>query len=86
MKSKSPFLQAFYDFASENKIEKTLDFQSASYQHGLTDFPIQLKLWKLKKNYAFRKISPTQYAVWDRRDPLPWLMEKLILPYLILSR
>jgi len=86
IKSKSPFLKAFYDFASEKKIEKTLDFQFASYQHGLTDFPIQLQLWKLKKNYAFRKISPTQYAVWERRDPLPWLMEKLILPYLILSR
>jgi hypothetical protein len=27
-----------------------------------------------------------QNAVWDRKDQLPWVMEKIFLPYFLLKR
>lgn len=80
------FLEMFYQYLIGNKISPQLTFKKASFFHSLTDWPIRLKLWRMGKKYAFRKIEPCQNAVWSINDPMPWLIEKLLLPYLLLKR
>lgn len=79
-------LWMFYQYLQGQHIVPNLSFSKASFYHSLTDIPIRLKLWRLGKSYAFRRVKPIQHAVWDWHDPLPWIMEKLLLPYLIIKR
>lgn len=85
-KAEVPFIEMFYQHLTGNTITPCLQFKRASFFHSLTDWPIRLKLWRMGKKYAFRKIEPCQHAVWSWRDPLPWIVEKILLPYLILKR
>ena len=85
-KSKSPFLQSYYRYMTHQPVEKTLTFEKASFFHLLTDVPIRF-LMLLRGNFkAFRRIQPCQHAVWDIQDLKPWIMEKIILPYLLFTR
>ncbi|MBM3428001.1 MAG: hypothetical protein FJX95_04400 [Bacteroidetes bacterium] len=85
-KANVDMLWMFYQYLQGLNIEPNLYFAKASFYHSLTDIPIRFKLWRLGKSYAFRKVKPTQHAVWDWQDPLPWIMEKILLPYLIFKR
>ncbi len=85
-KAEVPFLELYYRHLIGQPIHPNPGFKKASFFHSLTDWPIRLKLWHMGKKYAFRKIEPCQHAVWLPSDPLPWIIEKLLLPYLILKR
>lgn len=86
VKAEVPFLEMFYQYLTGNKITPQLEFKKAGFFHSLTDWPIRLKLWRMGKDYAFQKVAPCQDAVWSAEDPMPWMIEKLLLPYLLLKR
>jgi len=86
VKAEVPFLEMFYDYLIGKKITPRLGFKKASFFHSLTDWPIRVKLWRMGKRHAFRKIQPCQDAVWSMHDPMPWIAEKFLLPYLWLKR
>ena len=85
-KAETPFVLTYFNFLTGKKVNKTTTFKHATFRHLITDFPIQLKLWKKGFDYAFRKESNLEHAVYDPKDWKPWLMEKLLLPILIFSR
>jgi predicted ATP-grasp superfamily ATP-dependent carboligase len=85
-KAETPFVLSYFNFLTGKKVNKTTTFKSATFRHLITDFPIQIKLWKKGFDYAFRKKSNLEHAVYDPKDLKPWLMEKLLLPILIFTR
>jgi len=85
-KSKSPFLITYYRYLTGKTIERCLNFEKASFFHALTDIPIRcILMWRGHKD-SLRRIKPCQHAIWDLNDIKPWIMEKLILPYLLFTR
>jgi predicted ATP-grasp superfamily ATP-dependent carboligase len=82
----APFLMNLYNFYLGKQLNQTNKFKTASFRHGLTDIPVQLKLLLKGYNYAFRVRKPVVNAVWSRRDILPWVYEKLYLFYLLRTR
>ena len=85
-KAETPFVLTYFNFLTGKRVNKTTTFKSATFRHLITDFPIQLKLWKKGFDYAFRKKSNLEHAVYDPKDLKPWFMEKLLLPILIFTR
>jgi predicted ATP-grasp superfamily ATP-dependent carboligase len=85
-KAETPFVKTYFDFLIGKDIEKTTTFKHASFRHLVTDFPTQLKLWKLGFDYAFRRQDNCENAVYDSADIKPWIMEKILLPFLIFTR
>ena len=59
--------------------------QKASFRHLITDIPTIIQY---KKKGLFKKYPkcPVQYAVFDKRDPMPFVFELLYLPILIFKR
>lgn len=85
-KSNSPFLELFYNHLVGHKIVPHNETKKASFRHPLTDIPIQVKLLFKGYGYFCRMKKPIEYAVWDWNDLMPWIYEKIYLPFLILSR
>ena len=79
-----PYYEYLISDKSHFEIQKQKD---AYFQHNLTDLPTRIKM-RLKN---LKVINPPkgyvkQWAVWSKKDFLPWLMEKLFLPYFIFKR
>lgn len=85
-KAETPFVKSYFDYLNGHEINKIEHFKAATFRHLITDFPIQIKLWTKGFNYAFRKRSNCEHAVFDSKDVKPWIMEKLLLPILIFTR
>ena len=85
-KAETPFVKSYFDYLNGHEINKIEHFKAATFRHLITDFPIQIKLWTKGFNYAFRKRSNCEHAVFDSKDFKPWIMEKLLLPILIFTR
>lgn len=81
-----PFLINLYKLHNNLKLDKTQDWENASWVHLLTDWPIRFKYYI--KKIRFEKISKPNkiFAVWNLRDMKPFIFEKLLLIYLILKR
>lgn len=85
-KANTPFLITYYNHLTGSDIKTNHSPQKASFRHGLTDLPTQLQLLLKGQGYFSRVKKPLERAVWAKDDIKPWLMEKLLLLYLIRSR
>jgi predicted ATP-grasp superfamily ATP-dependent carboligase len=75
-----------YLLSGKNHFEKQ-NQKDAFFIHELTDLPTRIKMRLknlniVKPSKGFRK----QNAVWNKKDFLPWLMEKIFLPYFVMKR
>ncbi|MBI9054687.1 MAG: ATP-grasp domain-containing protein [Bacteroidales bacterium] len=84
--AKVPFLLNLYKLHNNLNLEITETWQESAWTHILTDVFIRflhfIKRQKTKKEIRSNKI----YAVWDTKDLKPFIMEKLLLVYLIIKR
>ena len=81
-------LGSYYDYLSKAKRDFEPQKQTnAFFIHQLTDFPTRWRMRLKKMNITNPpKGYIKQNAVWDRKDQLPWVMEKIFLPYFLLKR
>jgi predicted ATP-grasp superfamily ATP-dependent carboligase len=85
------WISALHSIMQKQKIDIPSHKCEANWVRLITDLPSamievkdgRLKIKDLIKDY-FNK--PKSFAVWDKKDPLPFVMEWFLLPYLILKR
>ena len=86
--AKIDLLHPYYEYLVSGKVyfEKQ-DQRDAFFIHELTDLPTRLKMrfQNLKVIHSPKGFNK-QHAVWNKNDTLPWLMEKLFLPYYLFKR
>lgn len=83
--SESPFIEAFYNYCFNKEEIVANTWQNAAFQDIITDFPTVLKLF-FKGQYKRKNYHKVVHAVWDIKDPKPFLYELLYLPSLIMKR
>ena len=85
--SESPFLWGLYNYCLNKRLKKVyLNWNKACWQHQLTDYIIIIKLFLLRRRVKPIKCNNKIYAVFDKGDLKPYLLEKLYLPYLLITR
>jgi predicted ATP-grasp superfamily ATP-dependent carboligase len=84
-KSKSPFLKSmFHKLYNLEPVIKN-DWSQAYFKHVLTDVWIQYQLIK-KGKYKYKNYHNVQYAVWEKNDILPPIMELVYFPITFIKR
>jgi predicted ATP-grasp superfamily ATP-dependent carboligase len=86
--AKIDLLLPYYEYLVSGKQQFEKQHQKdAFFIHELTDLPTRLKMrWKNLRVIHSPEGYNKQHAVWNKNDILPWLMEKLFLPYYIFKR
>ena len=86
--SKSPFILSYYQYlkGETSKINTHLHWVKANWIHWSTDTYIKFILRRRKLPIRQLRNVESQYAVRSSKDPLPFIAELLLLPYLLISR
>lgn len=85
-KANTPFVTNYLKYLYGEKIEIVESYNSASFFHLVTDIPIRIQLLFKGFRYWNRVKSNCENAVWAIDDPLPYIIEKLYIPFLIINR
>jgi predicted ATP-grasp superfamily ATP-dependent carboligase len=81
-----PMLETFYRSLNGSTVGGDLKASPASYWHFLTDMAVVPRLLFSGRAAVIRLRKPVENAVWAGDDILPWLFEKLYLPFLVFAR
>jgi len=84
-RSKSPFLMSMFNKIYNLEPIIKNDWDQAFFKHILTDVWIQYQLLKLGR-FKFQNPKNIQYAVWDKNDMLPPIMELIYFPITYIKR
>lgn len=80
-----PFLNSLYSFFTVGKPILTKDYKEAKWKDIITDIPVIIKMI-LKNKYIKKRSTNLIHAVWNYDDPLPFIMQIILLPFFIISR
>ncbi len=72
----------------ETDYNKTSDYKK-EWMNFITDLPISIQFMKkglLLPGKYFSQLMKSKQAIWDLRDPLPFVLQLILIPYLILKR
>jgi len=79
-----------YDFLVYGTVQKTEPIYGAKWIKWVTDIPVCLHEWKRRelclKEYIDGLRGDVISCEWDKSDPLPFLLQFALIPYLILKR
>ncbi|MBE0637803.1 MAG: hypothetical protein IH598_04725 [Bacteroidales bacterium] len=83
-----PFLQQYYEYLTLGVIPSGKRYfpLQASFRHSLTDLYVQFRMLTAGQRNWNRLKKPVQHAVWDKRDILPWIYEKIYFLNLLRTR
>ena len=80
-----PFLFSLYSFITDGKPIVTNDYKKAVWKDIITDIPVTIEMI-LTGRYTGKGSTHLIHAVLNYHDPLPFIMQIILLPYFIISR
>ena len=84
-KANVPLLMSIYSYVFMGKAITNNNYLIAAWDDLYTDFAVKLMM-KKRRLYKKNKIKNKISAVWNKSDPLPFVMQGIYLPYFIFKR